>query len=352
MAEVLGLGLTHYPPLAGSDQAMAGILRWTLDDPAIPDDYRDGRGWPPELRIEYGDDGGTASAARHRAALLAGFTRVRAALEAFEPDVVVIWGDDQYENFREDIIPPFCVLAYDQFEVRPWDGTFVGTDNVWREPSDTVWSLSGDRGFAKALTSALLADGCDVAYAYRPLHERGLPHAFLNTIVYLDHERRGFPWPIVPFSVNCYGRRVIVQRGGASRFADEPDEASFDPPSPSPRRCMEVGRSVARFCAASSARVALIASSSWSHAFLTDKHWRLYPDVEADRRMFRHLAAGEYDAWERMSLAAIEESGQHEMLNWHCLVGAMEELGRTPTWCDLVETYAFNSNKCFAVFEP
>ena len=26
-----------------------------------------------------------------------------------------MWGDDQYENFREDIIPPYCISAYDKF---------------------------------------------------------------------------------------------------------------------------------------------------------------------------------------------------------------------------------------------
>jgi Tetratricopeptide repeat len=36
MAEILTLGLTHYPPLCLPDQEMAGILSWTLNDPSIP----------------------------------------------------------------------------------------------------------------------------------------------------------------------------------------------------------------------------------------------------------------------------------------------------------------------------
>ena len=35
-----------------------------------------------------------------------------------------------------------------------------------------------------------------------------------------------------------------------------------------------------------------------------------------------------------------------------CLAGAMAELGRRPSETDLVETYLFNSSKCFAVFPP
>ncbi len=38
------------------------------------------------------------------------------------------------------------------------------------------------------------------------------------------------------------------------------------------------------------------------------------------------------------------------MLNWFCLLGAMAELGCTPSWSTFVETDVFNSNKCFAVF--
>jgi hypothetical protein len=33
MAEILGLGLSHYPPLCLPDADMAGILKWTLQDP-------------------------------------------------------------------------------------------------------------------------------------------------------------------------------------------------------------------------------------------------------------------------------------------------------------------------------
>ena len=46
-------------------------------------------------------------------------SRVRQALEDFDPDFVLIWGDDQYENFKEDIVPAFSVLAY--MTIKPWE---------------------------------------------------------------------------------------------------------------------------------------------------------------------------------------------------------------------------------------
>ena len=72
----------------------------------------------------------------------------------------------------------------------------------------------------------------------------------------------------------------------------------------------------------------------------------------ADRRLFDALRRGDYATWRQTPLAIVEESGQEEMLNWFCLAGAMEALGRTPETCALIETWAFNSNKCFAVFPP
>ncbi|MBO0894638.1 MAG: DEAD/DEAH box helicase, partial [Acidimicrobiales bacterium] len=84
-------------------------------------------------------------------------------------------------------------------------------------------------------------------------------------------------------------------------------------------------------------RVALLASSGWSHAFLTDKTWRLRPDVDADRRLYDALVTGDLGAWHTYRTAELEEAGQQEMLNWFCLLGAMEELGRKPRWSELFE---------------
>jgi hypothetical protein len=283
MGEILGLGVTHYPPLIGRDEHMADILRAILKDPGMPERFRDPSGWPEPMRREYGTDGGAASAAGHRASLLRHFRHARRVLDDFRPDVVVIWGDDQHENFTADVIPPFCVLAYDQIECRHRGRD--ATSNVWGETADTVIRLTGHREAGKFLARRLLEQGIDMAYAYAPLHHPGLAHAFLNTVLYLDYDRVGFPYPIVAFQVNCYGRRVIAQKGFRASLATPLAEAELDPPSPSPKRCMEVGAAAARALRESPWRVALIASSSWSHAFLTDKHHQLYPDIEADRRL-------------------------------------------------------------------
>jgi hypothetical protein len=76
----------------------------------------------------------------------------------------------------------------------------------------------------------------------------------------------------------------------------------------------------------------------------------MFPDMEADRAFYQALVTGDYAKWRNTPLSAIEDSGQQEMLNWFCLAGAMAELKRKPAWTLWIESYLFNSNKCFAVF--
>ncbi|HEY2994100.1 MAG TPA: extradiol ring-cleavage dioxygenase [Methylomirabilota bacterium] len=347
MAAILGLGMTHVPLLAGRDQDMTRILRRVLLDNDLPARYRTPEGWPEPMRREWGGDEGLAAAGRHREALLAWCRKARRVLDDFAPDLVLVWGDDQYENFKEDIIPPFCVLAYDAIEHRPWAEAKWG--NVWDEPKDATFVYKGHRPAAKRLASGLLDAGFDVSYAYRPLHHP-LGHAFMNTLLFLDYDRQGFPYPVIPFQVNCYGRRVIAQYGSMGALAGMSDEERLDPPSPAPWRCFDLGRATARVLAASPWRVALIASSSWSHAFLTPKHHLLHPDVPADRALYEALRQADYETWRKTPLAAIEDSGQQEMLNWMCLAGAMAELERRPSETTFIESWIFNSNKVFAIF--
>lgn len=347
MAEILGLGITHYPGLVPLSARPISLTR-LLKDPGLPEALRTPRGWPESMRREWGDDEGAAFAERHRQAVVAEIRKARAVLNEFRPDFIVVWGDDQYENFREDVVPGFCVLAYDEMELKPWDKPGI-PPNVWKEPAGTVFRVRGHRKGAKHLASRLIEQDFDVAYAYRPLHQT-LGHAFGNSVLYLDWDRRGFDVPVVPFSVNCYGRRLIPLKGYMEQLANPVAERDLDPPSPSPARCFDLGAACVRALADSPWRVALIASSSWSHAFLTRKHHYLYPDIPADRALYEALLAGDFAAWRAATLAQVEDAGQQELLNWFCLVGAMAELGRKPDHAVFIETCIMNSNKVIATF--
>jgi hypothetical protein len=352
MAQFLGLGMTHYPLLAGTDDHMAGLLRGTLTDPDIPAAAKDPANWSASMQAEWGEDQGRASAADHRAALVAELAKVRAALDDFQPDLVVVWGDDQYENFREEVVPPFCVLAYGDIEV-PAFGYLNdrGNPNAWGMPDDTTVMLRGDAGASRSLTDALIADGFDMAYSYRKRAGANFPHAILNTQLFLDYDNAGqkLPYPLLAITVNCYGQHAIARRGGMARFAEIADE-QLDPSGPKPARCIDLGAAVARAYRDTDLRIALVASSSWSHAFLTDKTWHVRPDTASDRRLYDALVAEDLDTWRAVSSAEVVDAGQHEMLNWFCMLGAVREAGLELRYSTLVESDVFNSNKCFAVY--
>ena len=120
MGEILGLGCTHYPGLLLPDERLPGGFHHLLTAPNVPARQKDRGNWPDALLTELGNDAGVSAARRYAARLADGFRAVRNALDAFDPDIVLIWGDDQYQNFREDIIPAFCVLGLDEdFSLKP-----------------------------------------------------------------------------------------------------------------------------------------------------------------------------------------------------------------------------------------
>jgi len=352
MAEILGLGLSHYPGPSVPVEVWPSMIEKNSEigrvDPAL---FRDKSRWPAEMRAEWGSDDGVTAAKAHRARLMAGYARLRDELDAFRPDIVLIWGDDQYENFKRECIPAFCVGVFDKVVGKPLSGTlgpFKTKTNAWNLPTDTELTIRGHYQASSEFVRFLLDDGFDVAYLMETRDPRGLAHSFNNTIMYLDHWRRPFEYPVIPFHVNCYGNQLMKVAAGAAGEGKD----IVSPPAPSPRRCFDVGRATARFFAASPWRVALIASSSWSHGSLCAKHGRLYPDLPADRARCEDLANGRFTRWGELSRDEIDQAGQAELLNWICLAGAMTELGRGIEVVDYVETLVFNSSKCFALSLP
>jgi hypothetical protein len=353
MGQILGLGITHYPNLTVKGN-MCRRMRICLDDPALPERLRSKENWHPTMREQWGDDQGQAHSDRHRQDMIDQFRKIRAELDAFNPEFVLIWGDDQYENFREDCVPPFSILAYDSVDFQPWKNNHRG-QNVWDEPDEQTFTVKGHRAGGKYLAASLLGEGIDVAYAYKPLHWP-LGHAFMNSVLYLDYDRKGFPYPVVPFAVNAYGRWLVATRGMPMRPSQAAQllegELEMDPPAPQPWRCFQVGGAIARALKRGPWRVAIIASSSWSHSFLVRKHSLMFPDVESDKRYYEALKRGDWDLWQNTTIEEAEDRGHHELLNWFCLAGAMSELNRKPDESVFLESWVSNSDKVFAVFRP
>lgn len=331
-------------------------VKQVITSDKVPAALKDPANWPAQMRQEWGGDEATAHATEHRRHFVEGVRKIRQAIDDFRPDAVVIFGDDQYENLREDLIPPFCVYILPEFELRPFQAWLRAGEfqpNVWGEPRDKVFRYTGQPQIARFLAKAAIEAEFDMSYAYklRNPDSEGLGHAFNFTMMYLDYDRKGWSHPIVPVAINAYGSGIIRNRGLVGHLFPEA-EAEADPPAPSPKRLFNLGAALARALAASPWRAVLVGTSSWSHAFLTEKTHYVWPDVESDRQRFEALRSANYLALRDLSIEDLEAAGEHELLNWMPLVGAMHELNQRPSLCDFLETYTLNSCKVNAIFPP
>jgi len=355
MAELLGLGLSHFGGFMFADEDMSARTKARLANNSLPPDLDSPDKWPKTMQAEWGNDQGAKFAAIHRQQYFDGLKRIRAAIESFKPDAVIIFGDDQYECFREDLVPPYCVFVGDKFITKPYlraRGLGGNSPNIWDDPFDLVLKNDGAPDIAKFLLKALLEEGFDPSYSYALPHQKYLGHAFSNTLLYLDHERKGWPYPIIPFAINAYGSALIRAKGGLVAGKNPECGQESDPPGPTPRRCFELGRAIARILLGSPWQVALVASASFSHGFLTEKHHNLYPDLEADLARYAELKTGNYLAWRDLEPTVLEDSGQHELVNWCPMIGAMAEAGQKPTYCEFLQSFLMNSNKCVTIIPP
>ena len=93
MAEILGVGLTHSPSLITPDELKQYSLTRALhSNDRIPAEQKNPESWPEAMRAEWGDDEGYTAARFQRERLFDGFRRLRADIDDFKPDVVLVWG--------------------------------------------------------------------------------------------------------------------------------------------------------------------------------------------------------------------------------------------------------------------
>lgn len=351
MGEVLGIGCTHYPSLLRGSQAYTGTTRFLLNNPVVSDKMRDISNWPEGAQAEWANQ--EEDSKLHELRMVEAFRKLRKVIDDFNPDAVLIWGDDQYENFQEDLVPPLVIHCDDEFNgVEPMT---TAPKNPWGEPVDKTWNWKGHQDLAKHIATQLLERDYPVSYSLKPAHAKhGMAHAFANTLLYLDWDRKGWNYPTIPFSVNALGRNFEVSQEGFGHLKPELAGSEIDlvqsPPGPSPRSLYRLGKLVREIVEERPERVVLMASSSWSHSFLTQKNEWLFPDRETDLVHFNQLKNGQQHLWADVTNLEAEQAGGHEWKNWVALAGAME--GQTPTIVEYVESWVFNSDKCFCYFEP
>lgn len=141
------------------------------------------------------------------ARVLGAVSAMEAALRAAAPDILLVFGDDQGEQFHFDNFPAFAVFVgeeYAGYKVSPWQSMYVPGETRDRAPknAETWTEVKSHAPFARHLTEGLVRHKFDLAFSTRlPDPEEGMGHAFMRPSFFL---RPGYDLPTVPFFVNCY----------------------------------------------------------------------------------------------------------------------------------------------------
>jgi 3-O-methylgallate 3,4-dioxygenase len=217
-------------------------------------------------------------------------------------DAIIIFGDDQHEQFGDANMPAIAVYHGETCDVHepnrshiPWTGPPEQRHNIsgLMEATNPTYPVAA--AFAQHIVESLTEQDFDLTRCDR-LNDRGLGHAF--AFLY----QRLWPActvPIVPIMLNTY----------------------YPPNQPTPRRSYALGRAVREAVTTWTAgkRVAVIASGGLSHIVV---------DEPLDRQILNAL-----DNHDPEKLIAIPREklrgGTSEILNWLALGGAVDPLQMT-----------------------
>jgi hypothetical protein len=228
------------------------------------------------------------------------------ALQKSKADVVVIFGDDQHEQFHDENMPTFAIYHGKSLPVVTHTGR---NPAAWKNAEERGWAATApeyetEPALAEYLIRALTEAEFDIARCNKLRPEIGVGHAF--SFLY----RRVLPGgklPMVPVMVNTY----------------------YPPNQPTPKRCYAFGQAVRKAIESwdCNKRVALMASGGLSHVVI---------DEEIDAMTIDGLKNKKPDVLFRLPRERLW-GGTSEILNWVALAGAMED--RDLKYLEYVTTY-------------
>ena len=302
MAEiVIGIATSHSPQLSIRAKDWDYLLKKDETDPRL--DY-------PSL-LERAKPGLAAELTPEKfrerdQACLKAIKDLGDALHKANADAVVVFGDDQQEQFHDDNMPMFAIYHGQSLPV-------VRHNNLrpaaWKDAEERGWAETApeyetDHELAAYLVRALTEAEFDIARCNKLRTEIGVGHAF--SFLY----RRVLPGgkvPMVPIMVNTY----------------------YPPNQPTPKRCYAFGQAVRRAIESwdSNKRVAIMASGGLSHVVI---------DEEIDAMVIDALKNKKPEVLFQLPRQRLR-GGTSEILNWVALAGAMEN--RELKYFEYVTTY-------------
>ena len=221
---------------------------------------------------------------------------LRAKLDEWDPDVILLLGDDQRENIFEDNTPPFVVYLADSFDAT------LHFKYLGESPMAQKTRYKGHPAVAAKLIDDLMDAGFDPAWSRKPRYEAGFGHAFGRPLHFLMPEAK---YPVIPILIN-----------------------TFYPPAPSPKRCLEFGKalSVAVKSCKEVEKVVVMGSGGLSHVRIDEK---------LDRDFIQALERHDQEFLAAMSPSVLVE-GTSELRNW---IATAAFASRGATLVDYVPCY-------------
>jgi hypothetical protein len=301
------------------------------------------------IRADVPTDDLETNRAKH-ARCMAAFATLRRKLEEARPDVLLIFGDDQGEQFRFENFPAFAIFVGDGFEGYKRSrhvGLPVRGPREERPKTSENWvPVKAHPRLARELMVRLVERGFDPAFSTGlSVAEEGMGHAFMRPSFYI---RPAYDIPTVPFAINCYYG-----------------------PQPTGRRCHDLGRAIREIVDTlpDRLRVAVVGSGGLWH---TPNAPGAYLDEEFDGGTLDAIRAGDarrmaahFDArrpWPEPTDAASLElasggtgmlgglgGGTGEVRNW--IAAAAVADGCPGTVVDYVPIYASPVGAAFAYWD-
>jgi hypothetical protein len=273
---------------------------------------------PPEpLPRELARETPEIAAGRHAACLTA-IAALRARLHAARPDLVVMFGDDQEENFQRGYMPPFAMFIGEETFGYPLKLLEV----YFGEAPGPKRSVRGHAELARALVTQASERGFDLAYSEALPDQRwGLPHSISRIVHLLD-----IAAPVLPVFVN----------------------ALYEPAA-APWRCYGLGATLKELIEANTPadyRVAVIGSGGLSHTPRGERAG--YVNAEHDRWVVEQLRDGCGSALGQLTTDELWAGANHELREW---LPAVAMVGDRPAYyLDYVLSYRLIAGYGFAAW--
>jgi len=298
MAEIiLGLGTSHSPLLSVPNGLWAEYGQRDKENQTlyrIPDgkhvNYEELLSQAdPSIRKELSED---VFEKRHLSNQK-GIAQIADALAQADPDVLIMFGDDQSEIFDKEAMPPFCVfwpdeVSFAQRRGRRQDASAEALLAYYGGEGSQDYPV--DAGLGRHIVQSVSEQNFDTMHVRRLREDQNMSHAF------------GFVWrrlmngkiiPTVPIHINTY----------------------FPPNQPTPERCWNFGKAVHEAIKSwdSGKRVAILGSGGFSH-FVVDE--------EIDRQSLRAIADRDEQGIFALPTERLQ-SGTSEIRNWIAAAGAV-----------------------------